>query len=389
MGSGEVVARHYKTRQPVRVRWQDGIFSAAGTAETAPENVWLAPTLTDLQVNGYGAVSFQEPDISQDDLLKAVRALQRDACGQCLFTLVTNEWSAILNQVRHVRKLRAQSPELNAALPGFHIEGPFMSPVPGFVGAHSPELMLSPTPEHICQLREACGDDPVLLTVAPERDGVLEAIKLAVSLGITVSLGHTNASYETIQQAIKNGARSYTHFGNGCPQALDRHDNILWRVLNTQGLSVGLIVDNIHVSPMLLKIFHRLLDTSKVWYTTDAVSPAGALPGTYYFGKTAFVVGADQVVKEPGKTNFAGSALRPIEGVFRAAEMLDCPWQTAWERFSDQPRALMKMDVNQLQSGKPANFCVIDMDQSTVKTHISGRLHATLPARSWLNFAGI
>jgi N-acetylglucosamine-6-phosphate deacetylase len=389
MSNGEVTGRHFKTRQPVRLTWEAGKLTSIATATSAPENVWVAPTLTDLQVNGYGSVCFQTPAIAESDLLKAVHAMQRDACGQFLLTIVTNVWSTILDQIRHVRKLRAQNSELQAAIPGFHIEGPFMSPVPGFVGAHSSELMLSPTPEHIRQLREAAGNDPVLLTVAPERDGVLEAIKLATSLGIVISLGHTNAPLETIQQAVKNGARSFTHLGNGCPQQLDRHDNILWRVMQTPGLTVGLIVDNIHVSTMLLNIFHRAIDNTKMWYTTDAVAPAGAPPGTYRFGGKDFVVGADQVVREPGKTNFAGSALRPIEGIFRAAQMLNCPWQDTWVRFSEQPRALMNMNIDQLQSGKPADLCVIDMKNDSLQTYIRGELRSTLPARPRLEGAGM
>src|SRR5688500_20162038 len=125
-----------------------------------------------------------------------------------------------------------------------------------------------------------------------------------------------------------------------------------------------------------------------MWNTTDAVTPGGTPPGTYTYDGKDFVVGPDQIVKEPGKTNFAGSALRPIEGVFRAAEMLNCPWQDCWERYSAQPRALMKLDTDQLQPGKPADFCLIDMQNSTVQTHIRGAVVSTLPAKARLTGAG-
>ena len=70
----------------------------------------------------------------------------------------------------------------------------------------------------------------MLLTIAPERQGALEAISLAVSLGIKVSLGHTNASADILRRAVQAGATGFTHLGNACPRDLDRHDNIIWRV---------------------------------------------------------------------------------------------------------------------------------------------------------------
>ena len=171
--------------------------------------------------------------------------------------------------------------------------------------------MCDPKPEYVRELRELTAGDPVLLTLAPERPGALEAIELAASLGIKVSLGHCNPSAEVLSAAVQAGATSFTHLGNGIPQQLARHDNILWRALETPGLFVGLIPDRIHVSPALFRIFHRQLGASRIWYTTDAVSPAGMPPGRYTLGRLEIEVGPDQVVRHPGQTNFAGSALRP------------------------------------------------------------------------------
>src|SRR5204863_2163181 len=137
---------------------------------------------------------------------------------------------------------------------------------------------------------------------------------------IKISLGHTNASSELLRQAVEAGAAGFTHLANGCPRELDRHDNILWRVFETPGLTVSLIPDRIHVSPPLFRLIHRTLGQESIYYTTDAMSAAGAPPGKYRLGKMELQVGADQIVRQPGKQLFAGSALRPIDGVFRAAE---------------------------------------------------------------------
>lgn len=388
---GTITARRHDTGQGVRIAWRAGAILSIEPA-SAPADVWIAPVLTDLQVNGYGTVDFRAPNLTPNDMLKAVRALHRDGCGQFLPTLTTDVWPAIIARLRLIRSWRKDFPELRNAIAGWHIEGPFMSPVPGYCGAHPKEKMLSPTPAHIRELRDAAGDDPVLLTVAPEQAGVLDVIPLVASLGIRVSAGHSNATAADIAAAVRGGAVSFTHLGNGCPQALDRHDNILWRVIEARDLRVGLIPDSIHVSPALFRIFHRAMDPARFWYTTDAVHPAGAPAGRYWLGDTEVEVGPDQVVRKPGATNFAGSALRPLEGAFRAAEMLGCSWREVWGRYTLQPRRMMGLDTDQIAAGKPANFCLLDFTEPgapTVDTYIGGAQQSRLPARGWMAGAGL
>ncbi len=322
------------------------------------EEVWIAPSLFDVQVNGYGGVDFQRDGLTVEDLLSAARQLRAAGCARFLLTLITDEWPKLTARLKHLRSLRAESDELKRAIAGWHIEGPFLSHEPGFHGAHNPAVMLDPTPAHISELRNVTGDDPVLLTLAPERQGALEAIQLAVSRGMKVSLGHTNASAEILRDAVKAGATMFTHLANACPRELDRHDNILWRVFETRGLTVGLIPDRIHVSPALFRLIHRLQDSDSIYYTTDAMSAAGAPPGKYSIGKMEMEVGADQIVRQPGKTNFAGSALRPIDGILRAAQMLNCPWQEVWPRFSGIPARVMGLR-SELKVGEPADFCLL------------------------------
>src|SRR5262245_18933294 len=108
--------------------------------------------------------------------------------------------------------------------------------------------MIDPTSAHLRQLRDAAGQDPLLLTLAPERANALPLIREAVALGMRVSLGHTNAPVAMLEEAVRLGATALTHLGNGCPRDLDRHDNILWRVFEIPGLPVSLIPDGIHVS---------------------------------------------------------------------------------------------------------------------------------------------
>ena len=364
MNSGEQLAFQYTTREPVRVTWRDGkIISITKTEEQPSTNLWLAPALFDLQINGYGGVDFQRDGLSLEQLLRASRALRRDGCGKFFFTLITDEWAKMLARLEHAHQLRAQSPELQDALAGWHIEGPFLSEQRGFCGAHNPARIVDPTPEHLHALRAVTGHDPVLLTLAPERAGAIDAIRLARELGMTVSLGHTDASAEVLRTAVEVGATGFTHLGNGCPRELDRHDNILWRVTDEPRLGASLIPDGRHVSPAPFRLLHRLLGSERlIYYTTDAMAAAGAGPGYYTLGDLELEVGADQTVRQPGQTNFAGSALRPVEGVFRAAKMLNAPWQKCWQRFSEAPAQLMGLR-HELMAGGSAPFCFITVNE--------------------------
>ena len=218
--------------------------------------------------------------------------------------------------------------------------------------------MCDPSPGHVLELRTITGRDPLLLTLSPELPGAMQAIEMAVSNGIKISLGHTNASAEVLRHAVEAGATGFTHLGNGCPRELDRHDNILWRVFETLGLKISVIPDQIHVSPPLFRLIHWVLGGDSIYYTTDAMSAAGMPPGRYKLGKMELEVGSDQVVRQPGKPLLAGSALRPMDGVFRAAQMLGCTWQEVWARFSEAPAKLMGLR-NELAVGEPADFCLL------------------------------
>jgi N-acetylglucosamine-6-phosphate deacetylase len=355
-----IKGRHYITGQAVEIQCEEEIITAINpcASEDAAEDRWLAPGLVDLQVNGFGGIDFQQDNLTTDDLLTASRALRSAGCTRWLLTLITDDWAALLSRLRHLKKLRDASPELRRAIAGWHVEGPFLSAEPGFCGAHDRTKMIDPSADIIRELPDITGDDSLLLTIAPERAGGLRAIETAVKLGMKVSLGHTNAPAEILAQAIARGATSFTHLGNACPRELDRHDNILWRVLDRPDFLVSVIPDRIHVSPALFRLIHRVKSPEAIYYTADAMSAAGMPPGRYRLGRLELEVGADQIVRQPGGTNFAGSALRPIDGVRRAAEMLGTSWREPWRSFSEIPAKFMGLGSG-LVVGQPAEICVI------------------------------
>ena len=364
MSRGEIHAWNILDSQPVLAKWDNGHFTEITTTEKPPaEAKWIGPPLVDVQVNGYAGVDFQQDDLSETDLLHAVGQLGQACCEKILFTLVTDDWEAMTRRLARAKQFRDTNPKLGRAIAGWHIEGPFLSAEAGYCGAHPADKMLKPTRERIAELRALAGDDPLLLTMAPEVNGALKGFATARELGIHVSIGHTNAPAHILRRMTAAGPTGFTHLGNGCPATLDRADNILWRALDTPGLTCGLIPDRWHVSPALFRLIHRLVDPDCIYYTTDAMAAAGAPPGKYRLGQLELEVGPEQIVRLPGTANLAGSALTPIEGVRRAADMLDCDWQDAWPKFSQAPARFMGLKEG-FTVGAPVNFALIETDSA-------------------------
>jgi N-acetylglucosamine-6-phosphate deacetylase len=141
-----------------------------------------------------------------------------------------------------------------------------------------------------------------------------------VAHGVRVAIGHSNADERTIDAASAAGLTLCTHLGNGVPMQLPRHDNIIQRLLARDELTAVFIPDGIHVPPATLRNFVRAKPRDKVLFTSDCVTPAGAPPGRYTIGRHEVEVGADGVVREPGRPNLVGSSLtmdRAAENVQR------------------------------------------------------------------------
>lgn len=295
--------------------------------------------LFDLQVNGFGGVDYQQDDLSQADLRRSVDALLHHQTGRILLTLVTNPIDGLCRKLEQIEKYRAADPVIREVVVGYHIEGPYMSEKPGFCGAHRADWMKDPEVAEFHRLQAAANGNIRLITVAPERSGSAEFISEVTRSGTVISLGHTDASAADIDSAIQAGATLCTHLGNGCPGEMHRHDNIIQRLLAREELTACFIPDGIHVPFFALRNYLKAKPADRVLFTTDCMSAAGAPNGIYTIGGVAVEVGSDRVVRQPGRTNFAGSALAPDEGVANLIQHLGYDAQTARALFSSRVAA--------------------------------------------------
>lgn len=308
-----------------------------------------APSLFDLQVNGFAGVDFQDRAVTLADTRRAVDALRAGQTHRILLTFITDDLDALARKFEQIEKHRAADSLIAETICGYHLEGPFLSPEEGYRGAHPGECMRAPALADFRRLQEAAGGNIRLLTLAPEWPGSAEFIAEVVRERVVVSLGHTNASEAQIDEAIRAGATMCTHLGNGTPVTLPRHDNIIQRLLARDELTACLIPDGVHLPPFALKNFFRAKPPGKVLLTTDAMAAAGAPPGRYRIGRLE-VESRDGVVRMPGSANFAGSCLTPERGVANAAQWLGISHAEARELFSTQVAAHFGIDLPALPS---------------------------------------
>lgn len=301
--------------------------------------------LFDFQVNGFAGVDFQRDDLTRADFDHAVAALRRRQTAGIFVTFITDEIDALARRFAAFEKLCAASPASATAILGYHLEGPWLSPEPGYRGAHSPAPMHAPSLAEFERLQSAARGRIRLVTLAPEWPGSAEFIAALTRSGVHVSLGHTNANDAQIDAAIRAGARFCTHLGNATPLDLPRHANIVQRLLARDELTACLIPDGIHLPSYTLKNFFRAKPPGRVLFTTDAMSAAGAPPGRFRIGPHEIDVGADGIARAPGSGNFAGSTLTPDEGVRRTAADLDLPLATAHALWSTAPAAAFGVTI--------------------------------------------
>lgn len=295
--------------------------------------------LFDFQINGFGGVDFQSDALTLAELERAVAALRRHGVGGIFATLITENADSLCRRLENFEKFCAASPHVAAMICGYHVEGPWLNPEPGYRGAHPADAMHAPSLAEFERLQSAASGRVRLITLAPEWPESPECIAAMTKAGVHISLGHTNASNEQIDAAIHAGARFVTHLGNGCPLELHRHDNVVQRLLARDELTACLIPDGVHLPPFVLKNFFRAKPPGKVLFTTDAMSGAAAGVGRFKIGRLEIEVGPDRVARQPGGKGFAGSTLTPDEGVRRCADFLGLTLDDAAGLWSDAPTA--------------------------------------------------
>jgi len=265
------------------------------------KNAWV-----DLQVNGQIGIDFSSPSLAGDDFLRAAEAVLASGTALFLPTVITSEMELYRRNLPLIVKT-AERAGLLSAIPGIHLEGPFLEPEAGYIGCHNPAWTLPPSPDIFDELMDIAEGRIRLLTMAAGPRSA-ELISHASSRGVTVSIGHHRATPKTLSEAAQAGARSLTHLGNGVPNFLPRHDNAIFAGLAEDRLSAMFIPDGHHLPAPVLKCYIRCKGAEKLIAVSDGSPAAGLPPGEYDILGNHAILEPSGRLYNPEKQCLVGSA---------------------------------------------------------------------------------
>lgn len=349
-------AAHYRTGEKFAFTFRDGRLAEQHPSRGHTDLVF-GPGFFDLQNNGYAGVDFNHPGTTVEQTAEGIRATWRHGCTHVLPTVVTAQPERLEHLLRTLEAAR-QIKDIRESVPGFHVEGPFISPIDGARGAHPLHAVCDVNLKVWNQLQRATNRGIALHTLAPEVRGALPFIARLRSENVLPAIGHTMADTALVQRAADAGALMSTHLGNGCPQQLHRHNNMILAQLGCDQLAASLITDGIHLPPEVVRSFFRGKGLERTVVVTDSMAAAGAPPGRYTLADMTLEVGADRVVRLPGHPNFAGSALTMDCAVANLARMAGIPLADAWDAGSLLPWKLLRTARNE-PTGTPVKSWII------------------------------
>ncbi len=327
----------------------------------------IAPGFIDLQVNGGGGVLLnEEPTVEGIATICAAHA--KFGTTALLPTLITDTPDISARTV--AAGIDAKTRGIRGFL-GLHLEGPHLSIARK--GAHDPKL-IRPMEDRDLDLMLSCGRalDVLMVTIAPESVTQEQVAKLA-DAGVIVSLGHTEASYDTATAYAEAGIRTVTHLFNAMSPLGHREPGLVGAALDTGALYAGLIADGIHVHPAAMGAALRAkAGPGKIFLVTDAMSTIGT-------DMTSFTLNGREILRKDGRLTLAdgtlaGADIDMISSVRYVHRNLGLSLEEALRMASAYPAQAARIENRKgfLKPGYDADFVVLGADLSMKSTWISG-----------------
>ena len=356
-------ARHYATGELLDLVCEGGVIqSVESHSQAVPifEAGWVAPAFFDLQINGCLGKAFSSPGLTIDDVRKVVDVCRGHGIVELLPTVITNSLAVLTHGLATLRQAREQDNALARAMPGIHLEGPYISAEDGPRGAHPRQHVRRPDWDEFRRLQDAAGGCIRLVTLAPEHDGALEFIERLTTSGVVVALGHTAADSARIRDAVRAGARLSTHLGNGAHAVLPRHPNYIWEQLASDELWASIICDGHHLPASVVRCIIRVKTPARTVLTCDASSLAGLPPGHYQAWDQKFDVLPQGKIVVPGTQFLAGSWAFTDHCVRQLLKWKELPLRDVLDMAGARPRTLFGLPAHRLESGQPADLILFD-----------------------------
>ena len=344
-----------------------GVAAATGQPEpvVSPETAvhdlagrHVLPGFVDMHVHGGGGAAFSAGDA--DQALVAARFHLGHGTTTIMASTVTGSMAEIEHHIGELSGLVQ-----DGILAGIHLEGPFISKAR--CGAHDPGLLRAPARTDVSRLLRA-GDGTVrMVTLAPELEGGLDAVRLLTESGVIAAVGHTDATYAQTREAIELGAPVGTHVFNAMRPVHHREPGPVTALLEQEQVLCEVVNDGLHVHPSVVSLMFAAAGAHRIALITDAMVAAGVGDGEYQLGALTVQV-RDGEARLTDGDSLAGSTLTMDRALRNAVRLAGVPLADAAISASLTPaRALGIADrVGSLETGKQADLVVLDGDLRVV-----------------------
>jgi N-acetylglucosamine-6-phosphate deacetylase len=336
---------------PGWVEIADGRITAVGQGtpeRTDLHGAVIVPGFVDLHCHGGGGASFDSAD--PGECARAAAFHRERGATTVVASLVTAAPEVLQRRASVLSELAA-----DGVVAGIHYEGPFLSV--RRKGAHDPALLRDPDPATVERLLTV--PHVRMMTIAPELDGGLDALRRVRDAGALPAVGHTDATYEVTREAVRAGARVATHLFNGMRPLHHREPGPILALLDAPDVVVELIGDGVHLHPAVVGHIAR---TSGAALVTDAIAAAGMTDGEYQLGGLGVEV-REGVARLSEGGSIAGSTATAAAIFRRAVRASGLSLEEAVRLSATTPAALLGLsDRGAISPGLRADLLVLDDD---------------------------
>src|SRR5215475_973206 len=341
-----------------RIGKRDELELPAGAIEIRAEDSTAVPGFIDIHIHGAGGRDVMEG--TPEALSVVTQRVAQHGTTSIIATTVTAATDYTLRAVEGIAKYiptQLEHSDFRAEVLGMHFEGPFLSKERR--GVHPTELLQLPTADMLQKFLHAASGNARILTIAPELFGAMPCIDAARSLGMVVSIGHTDATYEQARAAIAHGAHHATHVYNAMRPFSHRDPGVIGAVLTSPEVNAELIADGIHVDEIAMKVLLQAKGPERVVLISDGTMATGMPDGKYTLGGVEFIV-VDGVCRD-AEGRLAGSTLT-LDRALRNIVRLGVPLASAVRMLTLNPATVLGIEFKKgaLRTGADADILLLN-----------------------------
>jgi N-acetylglucosamine-6-phosphate deacetylase len=259
-----------------------------------------------------------------------------------------------------------------AIILGIHLEGPYINPEKK--GAQKEEDIKEFSVDDFLEFNQAAGSLIRLVTIAPEKPESIAFIQWLCQQDIIASVGHSNATYQQVQDAVQVGLSHVTHLFNAMRGLHHREPGVVGAALSNPRLTVEMIADGIHLHPVILRMVAQIKEREKVMLMTDAMRATGLEEGTYELGGQEVIVDQGQARLRDG--TLAGSVLTMDKAVRNMVTKAGISLFQAVQMASYNPAKRLGIEDRKgsLEPGKDADVVILNKNLEAELTMVSGNI---------------